>query len=537
MKWIVKISVILILGGSIYAQNDPDIDMLLKKIEETTGDTARVNLLNKISEKYLFIDTDKVGEYARLALSLSTKLKYQKGIAHSYNNLGIYYRAKGIYNKSIDYTFRSLKIMEKMEDQKGIARCYNLIGIIYFFLENYDLSLEYYTMALAINRQQNDLKWIAGNSNNVGMIYEKQGKYELALQYYLTSLEMNIQLGNKNWIANNYGNIGSLYLLMGNPQSLDNFKRRLEITIEQNDQDGIALSNLHIGNYYFTYGQYAKAIPYYLQCYEIAKNIRVLDRLSRSANKLSASYAKIGNYEEAFNYHKAFKQYSDSLKLHTNTQMITRLQMQEEYLNERHLEELSHERSNFIISTLVIIMFFIILYTFVLFNRQKSKRKQHLADQAKLALVNKSLEEEIEFKEKQLEDNIHYLMEKNELISEVIEQLNKIKLSNKTEIQRIANEIIFELQEGIEDNIWEEFELRFNQIHSNFYKNLKIHFPNLSANDKKLCAFLKLNMTSREISSITHQSIKSVETARTRLRKKLQIPSGEISLQGYLSKY
>ncbi|MCD4695351.1 MAG: tetratricopeptide repeat protein [Bacteroidales bacterium] len=537
MKIFIHIFVLFIFMGNLHANEVIEIDRLLQQLKNKKTDTAQVNLLNKISEKYLYIDTEKINEFARQALKLSEDINYQKGIAQSFNNLGIYYRAKGIYSQSIDYTFRSLEIMEALNDQGGIARCYNLIGIIYFFLENYKLSLEYYIKALDINKQQNDLKWIAGNSNNIGMIHERQGNYEQALQFYLTSLEMNIQLGNKNWIANNYGNIGSLYLKMGNPLSLDYLKRRLAITRNQKNRDGISLSNLYIGNYYFSNELYKEAISYYIESYTIAKEIGVLNKLSKSSKKLSASYAAIGDFKKAYVYHNLFKQYDDSLNLHANTQKITRLQMHEKHMINKQVEYMKHERSKFINSMIAIILIFLILFTFILYNRQKSIAKQHRLEQKKLALKNKALAEEIEFKENLLQENIKYLVDKNELLSTVIESFNKIKQTCKNKNQRIINEVIFELQTGVEDNIWEEFELRFNQIHSNFYKNLKQNFPQLSASDKKLCAFLRLNMTTKEISAITHQSVKSIETARSRLRKKLNIVNSELSLNQFLSKY
>jgi len=217
-------------GGQ--AQQNAYIDSVNRQLMIPMADTAKVKLLNKIAEDLYYINQDRIEEYALLALELSEEIDYQVGIAHAYNNIGIYYRVKGIYNKAIDYFFNALKIMENEKNEKGIARSYNLIGILYYFLDNYDLSLEYYQKALKLNKEQHDLKWIAGNSNNIGMIYERKGKYDEAIKYYMKSLEMNISIGNKNWVSNNYGNIGSLYLKTNNPQSLEYFTRKLDINKE-----------------------------------------------------------------------------------------------------------------------------------------------------------------------------------------------------------------------------------------------------------------------------------------------------------------
>ncbi len=147
------------------------------------------------------------------------------------------------------------------------------------------------------------------------------------------------------------------------------------------------------------------------------------------------------------------------------------------------------------------------------------------------------MQDELLFKEKQLEDNILFLVNKNELITNIIENLISLKSNIKSENKNFIDDIISDLRSGVTNHIWKEFELGFKQIHSGFYGNLNTHFPELSANEKKLCAFLKLNMTSKEISSISKQSTKSVEAARTRLRKKLNLTDRDINLVEFLNNF
>ncbi|MDE7071815.1 MAG: LuxR C-terminal-related transcriptional regulator, partial [Bacteroidales bacterium] len=68
---------------------------------------------------------------------------------------------------------------------------------------------------------------------------------------------------------------------------------------------------------------------------------------------------------------------------------------------------------------------------------------------------------------------------------------------------------------------WQEFESRFERVHISFLKNLQKQYPDLSPTEKRLCAFLRLNMTTKEIANIMHVSSRAVEQSRYRLRKKL----------------
>lgn len=83
---------------------------------------------------------------------------------------------------------------------------------------------------------------------------------------------------------------------------------------------------------------------------------------------------------------------------------------------------------------------------------------------------------------------------------------------------------------------WDEFELHFQQIHTNFYKKLlKVH-PQLSINERRLCAFISLNLSNKEISELTLKSTRSIEVAKYRIKIKLGLTAKQ-SIAGYLNQY
>lgn len=534
----IGLTIILCISLSVsFSQDKNSVDSLIQRLDFTLSDTARINLLNKIAADLLYVDYEKISEFASQALELSEKIDYKFGIANAFNNLGIYYRTQGIYDLAIDYFFNSLYIMEELENINGIARSYNLIGIIYYFLDSYQLSLEYYNKALKINIEQQDKKWIAGNSNNVGMIYEELGDYSKALEYYFKALETNIELNNKAWLANNYGNIGSLYMKTGNPKSIDYFFMRLKIKKEQNDVDGLARSNFLIGSYYNSNKLYSKALPYLLTSFQQGNSIHSLYHSRNAAQALSTAYGGLKNYKEALFYNDLYKSFNDSLNFESNSEKITRLEMQYNFRKNQQLQELDDQRTELFLTFSGILVIMIILVALILIGRQRALvNKQNLL-QTKLLLENQLLQEELENKDKSLQENVNFLVHKNELITNISEKLIQLKPSFSTENQKIINDAIIELQAGIDSDIWDEFEVRFNQVHIDFYNKLAKAHPGLTSSDKKLCAFLRLNMNTKEIAALTNQTINSLETARSRLRKKLQISNMEISLPDYLSQF
>jgi len=531
----------IILGSMLFlslnAQDQKYIDSLKLCLDQKMPDTARINLLNKIAGDIYFVNPDQIPEFAQKALELSQNLNYQQGLAEAYNNYGIYYRSKGIYDLSIDYFFNSLEIMEKTTNRNGIARCYNLIGIIYYYLQDYSLSLEYYNKALEINREQNDKKWIAGNYNNVGMIYEKMGEYRLALEFYFKALEGNLETNNKNWIANNYGNIGSLYQAMGNPKSIEYFKKRLAINMEQKDINGIVTANFLVGKYYNSQKMFSDAVPYLLRGFILADSIGNLLQANNIAKEMSLNFAGIKDYKKAYEYNIIHKQLNDSLNFLENSRKITRLQMQYQFRKEQKLEEINYQKTKLLQSSIAQSLGIIILISILIIGRQRARVKQNDLEQKKLELENTLLKEDIKHKDRSLQDNVKYLVAKNDLIMHVSNRLIKEMPLFKKENQKIIEEVILELQSNIEDDVWEEFEVRFKQLHAEFNNNLSKYSPDLTANDKKICAFLRLKMSTKEIASITGQSISSIETTRTRLRKKLKLSNKDLSLQDFLEQF
>ncbi len=315
------------------------------------------------------------------------------------------------------------------------------------------------------------------------------------------------------------------------------FQKQLALKEAQHDILGISASLLYIGQYSLIQGLYEEAIKALQRSYKLADSVGSLPELRNVSNELSNAYYALGNYEEALKYDILNSMLDDSINYQVNIQKITRLQLQYDYRKNLQLEDYKYERTWFLYLIFVLSLLFIILFAVLMYIRQNGITQQHIQKEKRLAIGNTAMQHELLFKEKQLEDNILFLVSKNELITNIIEKLVTLKSSLQQINKNFIDEIISDLKSGVTDHIWNEFELRFNQIHSGFYNNLNIHFPNLSANEKKLCAFLKLNMTTKEISAISKQSTKSIEGARTRLRKKLKLTETDLNLTEFLSNF
>jgi ligand-binding sensor domain-containing protein len=152
-----------------------------------------------------------------------------------------------------------------------------------------------------------------------------------------------------------------------------------------------------------------------------------------------------------------------------------------------------------------------------------------------IALQNAKLEGELQFRNKELATAAMHLVERGGILSSIREELmaviKRLNTPNLSFEFRSVFKMVGETEKSDED--WNRFALYFDEVHNNYLTTLKIKFPQLSNTDLKLCAYLRLNLSSKEIAQLLNISLKGVEVSRYRLRKKLGLAT-EINLHDFL---
>lgn len=162
------------------------------------------------------------------------------------------------------------------------------------------------------------------------------------------------------------------------------------------------------------------------------------------------------------------------------------------------------------------------------FELEQQKKEHELT-----RLKNEQLETELKHRQSELGDSTMNLMRKNDMLQALDTQLNELSESvrredTKSKITQKIKEIRHDIQNNInEDEGWDKFEENFNLVYDNFMKRLANRFPDLKMNDRKLCAYLRMGLSSKEMASLLNTSVRSIETARYRLRKKLGMEQGD----------
>jgi len=504
------------------------------------------------------------------AVELATDLNDNRLMALTLYKTGKTYEILRSYGLALENYLKAEKIFAQMksnfsatyEDKTTLADILVNTGNIYFSQQNYQVANEYFFKCLDNSKEIDYKAGIAAAYNNIGEIHRVNSNFEQALDYYAKSLELNEELDLLDAISTNCHNIGITYQAIGkSDEALVYCFKSISISKLTENKEQIAAAYNTIGSLCNDMNDYNKAIDYFNAAIENANQIQSFLQIKNAAEGLSLAYAEKQNFKEAYEYHKLFKNMSDTLYNVENTKQITQLQMQFEFEKQRKIQEVEQQKYNleienkqliinfFIAATLLALLIIGTLIVRFFYIKQTNKKLQiqnEVIHNKEKELIKKDaihLKEKIDAQNRELASKAMILAKNKELSERVIEDLKSVKLllnskgRKQNEINQLIANMMNELKISTDTDAWAEFELRFEQVHQSFYDNLLQRYPKLTPNEKKLCAFLRLNMTTKDISSITFQSPQSIEVARTRLRKKLELSNTEINLSQFLADF
>ncbi len=172
------------------------------------------------------------------------------------------------------------------------------------------------------------------------------------------------------------------------------------------------------------------------------------------------------------------------------------------------------------------LVFLGLLWLLEVYNRRRLKRQRHRLETEKEREI---LVLEVENKSRELSNAAFNLIRKNEALQSLKDNL----IESKNE-PRALSKIVREIDAHLEgDHDWEIFEESFNRVHDDFFKRLMLQFPDLTPGDLRLAAYLKMNLSSKEIAPLLNISVRGIENKRYRLRKKLGLPE-EVNLTEFI---
>jgi len=273
----------------------PEIDSLKKEIATLPDDSTKVEALLALSKQYFSESPEEAIAHATHAIELAEKINYPKGVAYAYKNIGIVHYKRDEYIETLSAWDESLRIFKSIGDKKGQSNILTNMGSVYYNQGDEAKSLELDLQSLKLAEEIGDTLRIITSSNNIGVVYStKKITYDKALKYYQKALPLSIAIKDNYSIGASYAGIGEIYFLKGSEYDSTALYYFLESAKAYEDAD-VAYPLNFIGKIYAREKDYASAISYHKQAYELADKLDAKLYMAQSLIGLGAVYAKKGD--------------------------------------------------------------------------------------------------------------------------------------------------------------------------------------------------------------------------------------------------
>lgn len=444
----------------------------------------------------------------------------------------------GCYLEQYQQINQALDIFQKYKDIKYEAGCYQILGILFSELHEYEKALKYFKKSDSKYEEIYLERSLISNQANEAVVYFYMGQADTAKRTLRRLLRNQTSWSDTNLAMSLYNNLS----LMTDSAEERVFCQNKTIEIAQSHSGSkkdyykaLVASNMAL-QYAQTKELMDSAILLYNYAYKLAKENQSHRIMLHCLSGLSDCYFKKGDYKKAYTNLSHLQALQDSVM---GPNKITEINQQEakkaidEYQNRLKLQDqkirLQH-RLNWL--SLLLILLISCIFIFIIIYMAQKKRMDKLALKTQ-ELQNQKLQQEIDHQNRELASNMLILCEKKRFLQQILMQLEKFR-----EKKDMSAACELALRKKITEHMksedeWTSFKIHFESVHPQFFDKLKSKYPELSPNDLKLCAYIKIGLSIKQIAQMTAVLPATVKTNRYLLRKKFHL-SEEQSLDSFI---
>lgn len=468
----------------------------------------------------------------------------------------------GMLNVSMEYYARGRSMAEELKDERTLARFLNNIGVCYFHMGDLKKAEDYFKKAMTINKRLRLNYDIFLNYNNLAEVDIEVGKLDEALNHALLAMQYldGSDSSNKPEIKGQthyiHTQIATLYL---KKKDYAMAKSYVINAINQQRKGG------HKSDLFESYMIYSElfrlteqpdsAKIWAIEAHKVVNDLGNVYLESRALEQLSKIEEEQGDYKAGLIHMREAFALKDSLQLEENRNRMEQCQQIYEIERENAQDSSFIARQNpvviFSILSVIVLILIFILAKWAIDKRKLSRtlkakttldqevQQMHARQLAAAAQKHEEMQQALDLTHRQLTTFTMQKLKAKEKHADIISDMRKLLLQinpRSKELRADVQNIISKLSRSRANDDWTEFQYYFERVNPVFYKNLLEKHPDVTEKEKRLCALLSLGLNTKEIAQITFREVRSIESSRTRLRKKLGL-SSEDDLNSYCQEF
>jgi tetratricopeptide (TPR) repeat protein/DNA-binding CsgD family transcriptional regulator len=431
---------------------------------------------------------------------------------------------KGEFKESAERLIKAIGFYQKAGNEESLAVAYQNLALVYGNIGDREAQIEYHNYAIEILEKLNLNYRLVENYNALGSVMRALDLPEEALRYYDLVYERLLDDDYPFILAQNLTNRANILEKMGSYNEAEKlFKECKKISELNNIQYGVMLSDLNLGNLYRLKKQYIQSEQYLQKALQGALGLKVNRDRALTYERLAWLERDRGNYKSALEYQTQYYLLNDSLAGEAVKKEIFELkQKYESEKKENQILALSKNRMylQYTVGMLVILLIILMLLILWLKTRSKLKQQEQLKKEQYLRF-------ELKLKQKELLTESITKISVSNIKDHIMEKIEKIIKDLPNTQSRKFQSLLHELGQNRDQNILEEFEARFVGVYESFFDNLKSLAPQITPTELRIAALIRLNLSTKEIASLTFRSTGTIDNVRSSLRRKLQMAEDE----------
>ncbi|QNK64223.1 tetratricopeptide repeat protein [Pedobacter sp. PAMC26386] len=456
----------------------------------------------------------------------------KKTIGMCLQQMGKICYAQGHYAQSLDYHQQADKIFRQLQEKNLLADNFNDMGVVYYQNFNKKSSRKQYDQALKLYRNTNNKIGLGETYGHIGHLYEKQQRYDSAFYYQRHALKEYQKAGYKQGVAKIYENLGSIHEDLVH---YDSAKYYFDASLSlyqavNNEVSSIEVIN-NLGDILRKTGDYKQGLLFTRKALSLSIATKNEYQQASAYRDIAKSFNLLNLNDSAYHYMELSRKHLLHLYSDENNKQMSFLQII--YSIDKKNDEIAalenNRKLNLIVSVAVVVVIVLLIVMGLLtISRQRLKLRENTAIADKNEQLNRAQQEQLEHKSRELTTHTLQVIQHNNFLDNLRNKLEEMIKEDKRDQKRQLLQLVRQINQNINhDQQWKDFTQVFEQLHQSFFDSLKTHCEELTVNDIRLIALLKMNMSSKDMAVLFGISQDSLRVARYRLRKKLNISQGD----------
>lgn len=424
------------------------------------------------------------------------------------------------HKQAIQLILEAIELFETANDLNKMAIAYNNLAFNFERLGDFDSHVQYLMKAVALNKKLGNTYRLIMNYNNIGSTYRERNLLEEAIAFYDSAFIQLEKLYNPLQMAQNLLNRANIYKRKGDLEVAEPlYLKALSLCEEHQISYGEMLAKINLGDLYRQRGQFARSRESLKSALELSLTLNARREEALIYEKQAWLARDLGEYKDAYQLIDRFHVLNDSLVNESVRKEANALREKYE-VEKKESEILSLSKQKLYQQLVIAGMAIGLLVTVILVQWWRNKHKLLSKEKEKVTLQRKHLREVLENKDKELTAQAAQLIQMQQLLESTKSNMADI-LGDSSLEQTKVKKIKAALNKNAVLEVKKDFDIRITESNKDFFNTLLKIYPDLKPAELKLCAYLRLNLSSKEISEITNRSIRTIETIRSSIRKKM----------------